>query len=322
MLRYTIKYIFFERIIKIMEKNQLIYVLYAAKYKSITQAAEKLFISQPSLSNQIIKLENEIGIKLFERRHQKIELTEAGRAFIEHAQVIINSFNKLEKIMGEYASMNKGTLTVGILPVTTSLKILDYIYEFQEEFPNIDIFIKEIGSLALVNMMLKREIDVAFAILSEEKIESLKSEFNILKIRKDKITVVVNNKHRLARKKSVNIEDLAGENLIFSNNNFQFPKLVTDYMENKNIPFTTSCQCTQLETTFSLVEKNFGITLCSELTTNENLTTGRYKDFEIKSVVLTPAIERSIYMIFPKNVYFYPTIDNFVKFIKNKYNIN
>ena len=304
-----------------MEKNQLIYVLYAAKYKNITKAAEKLFISQPSLSNQIIKLENEIGIKLFERKHQRIELTEAGRVFIEYAQIIINSFEKLEKVMGEYASMNKGTLTVGILPVATSLKIFDHIYEFQEEFPKINIFIKEIGSLALVDMMLKREIDIAFAILSKEKLESLKSEFNILEIRKDKITVAISNKHKLAKRKYVNIEDLAGENLIFSNNNFQFPKLVTDYMKSKNIPFTTSCQCTQLETTFSLVEKNFGITLCSELTTKENLTIGRYRDLKIKSIILTPIIERSIYMIFPKNVYFYPTIYNFIKFIKEKYKI-
>lgn len=96
-----------------MEKTQLMYVTAAAKHGNITKAAEELCISQPSLSNQIIKLENELNIKLFERKRHRVELTEAGRAFVESSLPILNSFRKLEQLMGEYASMNKGSINIG-----------------------------------------------------------------------------------------------------------------------------------------------------------------------------------------------------------------
>lgn len=302
-----------------MERSQLLYVVATAKHGSITKAAEELYISQPSLSNQIIKLENELGIKLFERKRQRMELTQAGTAFIEYARGILNSFKKLEQLMGEYASMNKGSITIGILPITDSMKILDYLSEFQRKFPSLEIIVRETGSSALVELMLKKEIDVAFAILSDEMLKKLKEEFDVFKIRKDKITVVMNSKHRLANKESIDLKDLSNEKFIFSNDNFQFPRIVTGYMDSMQIPYTISCRCSQLETTFSMVAHNFGITLCSELTTGKNLTEGRYKDLNLKSIVLTPAIERTIYMLSPKNAGYHPTIDNFIKFMKEQY---
>ena len=86
---------------------KLMYVTATAKHGNITKAAEELCISQPSLSNQIIKLENELNIKLFERKRHRVELTEAGRAFVNHHFLSSIVLEKLEQLMGEYASMNK-----------------------------------------------------------------------------------------------------------------------------------------------------------------------------------------------------------------------
>lgn len=292
-----------------------------AKHNSITRAAEELCISQPSLSNQIIKLENELDIKLFERKKHRVELTEAGRAFTESAEVILNSFKKLEKLMGEYASMNKGSINIGLLPVITSLKIPDYLYEFQKKFPNIEMILKEAGSSVLVSSILKKEVDVAFTILTEPMLEKLKSDLNIVRLRKDKIVVVVGQDHRLAKLKKVEMKDMEGEKLIFSSDNFQFPNIVIDYLKLHQIPYKISCRCTQLETTFALVARNFGITFCSEVTAGKQLTEGIYKHLNLKSIPLTPEFERSIYLISSKNMGYHPTIDNFMRFIREKYNI-
>ena len=304
-----------------MEKNQLLYVTAAAKHKNITKAAEELYISQPSLSNQIIKLEDELGIKLFERKKHRVELTEAGQVFVDSAQLILNSFGKLEELMGEYASMNKGSINIGLLPVITSMKIPDYLYEFQNRFPNIDIKLLEAGSSALINLILKKEIDVAFAILSDSALEKLKNELNIVQLRKDKIVVVVSEGHRLASKKHIDISELAGERLIFSNDNFQFPNIIINHMKSKQIHYTISARCTQLETTFALVAKNFGITLCSELTAGKKMEKEVYNHLKLQSIMLTPTIERTIYLLSNKNIGYHPASDNFVRFIREKYGI-
>lgn len=83
-----------------MERSQLIYVVTVAECGSVTRAAEKLHLSQPSLSNQIIHLEQELGIALFARVRKRVHLTEAGEVFVRHAQRILNDMQALAERMG------------------------------------------------------------------------------------------------------------------------------------------------------------------------------------------------------------------------------
>ncbi|WP_308009688.1 LysR family transcriptional regulator [uncultured Fusobacterium sp.] len=304
-----------------MDRTQLMYVTATAKHGNITKAAEELCISQPSLSNQIIKLENELNIKLFERKRHRVELTEAGRAFVESSLPILNSFGKLEQLMGEYASMNKGSINIGILPIFSALQLPDYLYEFKEKFPKIDMIIKESGSSSLVNSILKKELDVAFTILTDVSLEKLKTELNIIKLQKDRIVAVVEENHRLAGNKSIELKDLANEKLIFSNDNFQFPNIILDYLKLHQIPHQVSCSCTQMETIFTLVSRDFGITFCSEVTAQKELKEKENSKLKLKSIPLLPLSERIIYLISGKNPGYHPTIDNFIRFIREKYNI-
>ena len=304
-----------------MDRTQLMYVTATAKHRNITKAAEELCISQPSLSNQIIKLENELNIKLFERKRHRVELTEAGRAFIEFALPIINSFGKLEQLMREYASMNKGSINIGILPVFYALQLPDFLYEFKEKFPKIDIKIKESGSSSLVNSILKKELDIAFTILTETSLKKLKNNLNIIKLQKDRIVAVVGADHKLANRESIEFKDLADEKLIFSNDNFQFPNIILDYLKLHQIPHQVSCSCTQMETIFTLVSRDFGITFCSEVTAQKELKEKENSKLKLKSIPLLPLSERIIYLISGKNPGYHPTIDNFTRFIREKYNI-
>ncbi len=304
-----------------MERTQLMYVTATAKHGNITKAAEELCISQPSLSNQIIKLENELNIKLFERKRHRVELTEAGRAFVESALPIINSFGKLEQLMGEYASMNKGSINIGILPVFYALQLPDFLYEFKEKFPKIDIKIKESGSSSLVNSILKKELDVAFTILTETSLKKLKNDLNIIKLQKDRIVAVVGAEHKLASRENIEFKDLADEKLIFSNDNFQFPNIILDYLKLHQIPHQVSCSCTQMETIFTLVSRDFGITFCSEITAQKELKEKENSKLKLKSIPLLPLSERIIYLISGKSLGYHPTIDNFTRFIREKYNI-
>ena len=86
-----------------MERSQLIYVVTVAECGSVTRAAEKLHLSQPSLSNQIIHLEQELGIALFARVRKRVHLTEAGEVFVRHAQRILNDMQAQPTGAGAYA---------------------------------------------------------------------------------------------------------------------------------------------------------------------------------------------------------------------------
>ena len=91
-----------------MERSQLIYVVTVAECGSVTRAAEKLHLSQPSLSNQIIHLEQELGIALFARVRKRVHLTEAGEVFVRHAQRILNDMQALAERMEDYAANRSG----------------------------------------------------------------------------------------------------------------------------------------------------------------------------------------------------------------------
>lgn len=144
---------------------------------------------------------------------------------------------------------------------------------------------------------------------------------NIIKLQKDRIVVVVEENHRLAGNKSIELKDLANEKLIFSNDNFQFPNIILDYLKLHQIPHQVSCSCTQMETIFTLVSRDFGITFCSEVTAQKELKEKENSKLKLKSIPLLPLSERIIYLISGKNPGYHPTIDNFTRFIREKYNI-
>lgn len=305
-----------------MEKNQLLYVIQVAEKENITNAAKELYITQPSLSNQIIKLEEELNIKLFERKKHKIILTEAGKDFVNFAKIIINDFQKLENLMHDYSYLNKGSLKIGILSLFSFLNLPEILFEFKEKFKNIDIQIEEAGSSSLIDKIIKKELDVAFVILTENNLKKLSSELNIMKLRKDQIKVIVPLDHRLAREKEIKLETLISEKFIFSNDNYQFPNILLNYLDYHQIPYKISCRCNQIDTMFSLVSKKFGITFCSEITIKKKLSKKEKDRLKITSIPILPHFERGIYMISSKTINDYPVLKKFNTFIKEKYNIN
>ncbi len=109
--------------------------------------------------------------------------------------------------------------------------------------------------------------------------------------------------------------------LIFSNDNFQFPNIILDYLKLHQIPHQVSCSCTQMETIFTLVSRDFGITFCSEITAQKELKENENSKLKLKAFLFCLFSERIIYLISGKSLGYHPTIDNFTRFIREKYNI-
>lgn len=129
-----------------MNSRQLQYAVMLSETGSFSSVAESLGITQPALSKQIMLLENEIGIKLFNRNTSPISLTAAGEHFIFEAKEILYKEDQLRRSMEDYKSGDKGTLTIGITPFRSSYLAADIVSRVRDRYPNVKVKIYEEGS--------------------------------------------------------------------------------------------------------------------------------------------------------------------------------
>ncbi|WP_239614259.1 LysR family transcriptional regulator [Cohnella mopanensis] len=144
-----------------MEFRQLLYTIQIATERNFSRAAEKLHIAQPSLSQQLSKLEKELGVLLFKRSTNSVELTYAGSVFVEKAQQIVDMADQLRREMEDIAEMRKGRLVVGSLPMTGSHILPHVLPVFREAYPNIEIVLIEESTKRLEQLTANGGTDVS-----------------------------------------------------------------------------------------------------------------------------------------------------------------
>lgn len=144
-----------------MNSRQLQYALVLAQTRNFSLAAQNLDMSQPALSKQIIALENEIGIKLFDRGTNPLALTAAGEFFIEKSRKLLFEEDVLLKTLEKYKSGERGKLVIGAVPFRSSYMMPRLIKNIKEKFPNVQIELHEYGLSVLREGLLKGEYDFA-----------------------------------------------------------------------------------------------------------------------------------------------------------------
>ena len=128
---------------------------------SISKAAEKLFISQPAMSNQLLKVEKEIGIKIFDRSTIPLRPTYAGKKYLDYIHQVLVDEKQIRRILEDISSLKTGELTIGIPQNRTSQLLPVLLPHFIEQYPGITLQIKEFRSATLESMILDDEIDLA-----------------------------------------------------------------------------------------------------------------------------------------------------------------
>ena len=142
-----------------MTQNELLYILTIAEHGNITRAAQELFISQPSLSESLNKVEQEFGRTIFDRTQEGLIPTAFGLRYLETARNILNRYKRLETDLDEYRQMRRGKLTFGI-PMNLGTYLLPRVLPaFQELYPDISVQFKENNSTELDKLMLSGKLD-------------------------------------------------------------------------------------------------------------------------------------------------------------------
>lgn len=171
-----------------MNTRQLQYAVLLSKTLNFSQVAEQLGISQPSLSKQILALENELGVKLFDRNHSPMSLTPAGEYFITNAQELLYRQDQLIESLNKYKSGETGQVTVGVTPFRSQYLMPEIIVSFRERYPNVKVILREVSSNQLKKEALEGLCDFAIVNLPIDT-----SALDVIPLEPDTLVLAVPN---------------------------------------------------------------------------------------------------------------------------------
>lgn len=143
-----------------MDLYQLRYVIEIANRRSISRAAENLYISQSTLSQFLTKLEAELGVSLFERKRSEMTLTAAGKLYVETCERMLQQKNELYNQLADMAQSKTGSFSVGLTPQWGSVAYSHIIGPFQEAYPNVQVSVVEEIAIPLMRLLKEGEIDM------------------------------------------------------------------------------------------------------------------------------------------------------------------
>jgi LysR family hca operon transcriptional activator len=241
-----------------MELRHLRYFVAVAEAGSLTVAAEQtLHTSQPSLSRQIRDLEDEVGTPLLTRRARGIELTPAGRAFLEHARSVLSQVGAATEAARRVAHPTKPCFSMGFLTGHESTWMPEALRILRDELPNIDVMISSQYSPPLANALLKGTVDAAF-LRREHGVPEL--AFRLLV--KEPLVVVLPSDHRLAARKTISPGDLVGETFVgVSHTAPVLRAIIDDYLKRSGIHITPTHETEHVVMGVSLVASTSGVAL-------------------------------------------------------------
>lgn len=223
-----------------MELRQLKYFIAIANSKSYSTAAKSLFVTQPTLSWNIQKLEEELNDKLFFQSNNSLKLTDSGELLFEEGQKILTNLEEVVEKIQKRSRQTNQTLKVG-LTVLFAIQYMEQIMNFTSSNPDVDVTFVQRGSIELQKMLANKEIDVgllSFPIYEPTiNIESLKTSHGDYSV-----SVVMPYNHELAHKKSIKIPDLKGFKISSFSSNYVLGKVLRDRCQefgfHPNIMFT------------------------------------------------------------------------------------
>ena len=273
-----------------MEMNQLRYVVAVARTGNFTRAAEQCRVSQPSLSQQIQKLEDELGERLFDRMKRQTKLTPYGEAFLPRAVRILEETELAMREASEARSLLSGTLTIGVLPTIAPYLLPSAIGMFARKYPGVEIVIQEDTTAQLLKQLAACEVDFA---LASNPIQDRR--FETRELFSEELLLALPPGHRLARRRTVPAATLKDERLIVMREGHCLGDQVLGFCEHRDVKPTISFRGAQLETIHALVAAGLGLSLIPAMAARLK----RPNALEYRSIQ-APRPERKILAVWPR----------------------
>ncbi|HEY8932573.1 MAG TPA: LysR family transcriptional regulator, partial [Rariglobus sp.] len=185
-----------------MEVHQLRYFLAVARTANFSRAAEQCRVAQPSLSQQIKKLEDELGERLFERTKRAVSLTPAGERLRAHAERVIDALEQARASVSEGGGTVRGRVALGVLPTVAPFYLPERLRAFAAEYPEVEVVIHEDTTAQLAKAVLAKEIDLALVSLPVDQ-----RGLRALSLFEEPLLAALPADHALAKKRKLTLGD-------------------------------------------------------------------------------------------------------------------
>lgn len=188
-----------------IENRHLRYFLEVASTLHITRAAERLCIAQPALTQNIQQLEHELGVKLFDRKGRRLSLTEAGHVFRQEAEYSLRVFNGAQLAAQRAARGEVGKIAVGFQSTAGLSLIPQLLKRLAQNYPDIEVILREMGSIAQCNALRQGEIDAAIMYTLQDR------EFEHHELTPESLVIALPQDHPFANRESIALKELADD---------------------------------------------------------------------------------------------------------------
>lgn len=278
-----------------MTITQLQYVLAVAEHKNFTLAAEKCFVTQPTLSMQIQKIEEELGIQIFDRTKKPIQLTEIGQKIVNQSKNIVNEANRIQDIVDQQKGFIGGEFRLGIIPTVMPTLLPMFLNNFIKKYPKVNLIIEELNTDEIIIKLKNGHLDAAIAAtpLEEDKIKEVVLFY-------EPFVAYIPESHANFEKKEIEVSDLNLDEILLLQDGHCFRDGILNLCKNNpgnSDKFNFHIESGSFETLIKLADEGLGTTLLPYLHTLDlkEKDKGKLKHFK------DPKPAREVSLIYPKN---------------------
>jgi LysR family hydrogen peroxide-inducible transcriptional activator len=277
-----------------MTITQLQYVLAVAEHKNFTLAAEKCFVTQPTLSMQIQKIEEELNILIFDRSKKPIQLTDIGRKIVEQAKNIVSEAGKIKDIVEFQKGFIGGEFRLGIIPTIMPTLLPMFLNNFIKKYPKIKLIIEELNTDEIITRLKNGHLDAAIAAtpLEDEKIKEIVLYY-------EPFVAYIPENFDILHKNEIEISDLNLDDILLLQDGHCFRDGILNLCKNQDVASRTLFQLESgsFETLVKLADEGLGTTLLPYLHTLDLKEKDKLKLRHFKE----PKPAREVSLIYPKS---------------------
>src|SRR5467141_1766311 len=243
-----------------MELHQLRYFCAVAETGSFSRAAEQTHVSQPSLSQQILKLEDELGARLFDRLGRSVRLTELGKTFLPRARAVLRELEAARGDVVEGKAFIGGSISVGVIPTVAPYFLPPRLTAFSRKFSQVRLTIVEEITPVLLDRLRAGTIDVAILAIPIRG-----HEFDAFPLLTERLFAVLPKKHKLASRQSLSLKDLRAEPFLLLRDGHCFRDTAVAACDRARLHPQVIFESGQFSSLLSMVGAGMGVSIVPEM---------------------------------------------------------
>jgi len=267
-----------------MNFRDLEYLIALEELKHFRKAADKCFVSQPTLSGQIKKLEDELNVQLMERSSRKVIFTPAGLDIVAKAKTILLEAKSLKEIAKSHNEPMRGTLHIGLIPTVAPYLLPIIIPIIKQAFPDLELYLHENQTQSLLKQLEEGELDCLLLALLPGM-----EAFNKLDLYDEPLELALSDKHPWSKKELINLNELSGEHVLMLADGHCLRDQALGFCFTAGAIEDNSFKATSLETLRHMISAENGLTLLPQLSIplNRHQSGVKYVPFKSPSPVRT-----------------------------------